>query len=249
MNPVIAEIERDRKTLLPNGSRVPVHSAVSPGSGRVIRRAIEAATPKLACEVGLAYGVSALYILDAMNEFGKGHLIGMDPCQNDQTWQGGGLYNLQRAGFADRYSFHEATSQFVLPRLAEARTQIQFGFIDGWHTFDHTLVDFFYLDMMMDVGGVVILDDVGYPAIRRLAHFIVTNRSYRFLDSEARPVPSGWRNALKSFTQRAAHPLVRDHNTPNDATKRLQEPINRSQLVALQKTGDDRRSFDHFVAF
>jgi predicted O-methyltransferase YrrM len=249
VNQVIEEIERDRTTILPNGARVPVHSAVSLESGRVIRRAIGVAAPTLGCEVGLAYGVSTLYILDAMHDLGEGHLIGMDPAQHDQTWQGGGLYNLQRAGFANRYSFHEASSQFVLPRLAEAGTRIQFGFIDGWHTFDHTLVDFFYLDMMMDVGGVMILDDVGYPALQRLAHFIVTNRAYTFLDNEARPAPSGWKNTLKSFTQKALRPLIRDNNTPSDAAQLLQHPINRSQLVALQKTGDDRRSFDHFVSF
>lgn len=249
MNPVIAEIERDRTTLLPSGERVPAHSAVGPESGRVIRHAIKEATPKMGCEVGLAYGISSLYILDAMKEFGNGHLIGMDPAQHDKTWQGGGLYNIERAGFSDRYRFHESASQTALPKLVEAGTRIQFGFIDGWHTFDHTLVDFFYLDQMMDVGGVMILDDVGYPGLQRLAHFIVTNRDYSYFDSDPRPLPGGIRNSAKSVVKSMLKPLVRDNHTPCDASIKLQAPVNRSQLIALKKNGHDKRSFDHFVPF
>lgn len=249
MNQVIEEIERDGTILLPSGTRVPVHSGVGPESGRVLRRSIEIASPRLACEVGLAYGVSSLYILEAMKEFGGGKLIGMDPAQRDQTWQGGGLYNLQRAGLVDRYQFHEAPSQQVLPKLVADGTRIQFAFIDGWHTFDHTLVDFFYLDMMMDVGGVMVLDDVGYPALQCLAHFIVTNRSYAFIDGAARTAPSGWKKRLKAVAQRACHPFVRDDRTPSRAARQLQEPVNRCQLIALQKREHDGRRFDHYVPF
>ncbi len=249
MNAVIEEIERHGTILLPTGARVPVHSGVGSESGAVLRRAIQRASPQLSCEVGLAYGISSLHILDAMQEFGGGQLIGMDPAQHDSTWQGAGLYNIERAGFADRYLFHEAPSQLVLPKLAAEGTRIQFGFIDGWHTFDHALVDFFYLDMMMDVGGAMVLDDVGYPGLQRLAHFIVTNRDYEFVEGDARHVPSGWRPKAKAIAQRALHPLVRDKHTPSEATRRLQEPVDACKLIALRKHGHDTRRFDHFVPF
>ena len=42
----------------------------------VLRRAIEMTAPKLGCEVGLAYGVSSLYILDAMKDFGAAEAAG-----------------------------------------------------------------------------------------------------------------------------------------------------------------------------
>ena len=235
--------------VLPSGESIKVHSHVGKGSGRVIQHAIEVAKPKLACEVGLAYGISSLYILDAMQEHGGGRLIGMDPAQHDGTWRGGGLHNLQRAGFADRYEFHEETSQRILPRLAEAGTRIQFGFIDGWHTFDHTLVDFFYIDQMLDVGGVVVLDDVGYPGLRRLAHFIVANRDYEILDFDPIPVGPSWKSALKRVLQTALSPLVRDNFTPHASTFALEHEVNKAQLIALRKRGDDRRTFDHFVSF
>jgi predicted O-methyltransferase YrrM len=249
MTAVLQEIERDGLTLLPSGVRVPAHSGIGPQSGEVLRRAIALASPKLACEVGLAFGLSTLYILDAMRQFGDGRLIGMDPAQHDGTWQGGGLHNVQRAGFSASYTFHEAPSQFVLPKLAEAGTRIQFAFIDGWHTFDHALLDFFYLDSMMDVGGTMVLDDVSYPALERLAHFIVTNRTYRFVEGVALPPTRAWRRNLKSIVKRALHPLVRDHQTPPPATQVLERSLSRYQLIALQKTDQDRRSFNHFVPF
>ncbi len=249
MNAILQEILATGVTVLPDGERVPIHSGVGPGSGSVLLAAVEAAKPKLGCEVGLAFGLSTLYILDAMQAHGGGRLIGVDPAQHDATWRGGGLHNVQRAGFADYYEFLEETSQLALPKLAGCGTRIQFGFIDGWHTFDHALVDFFFLDMMMDVGGVVVLDDVGYPGLQRLAHFIVSNRDYKLLALDRRPIPSGWRVTAKSGAQRLLRPLVRDNHSPTMETLKLQQPINTAQLIALQKRGDDRRRFDHFVPF
>ncbi len=249
MNTVIEEIERDGTVQLPDGSRVPVHSGVDAESGAVLHRAIQLASPAVGCEVGLAYGVSSVYILEAMTQFGGGRLIGMDPAQNDHTWQGAGLHSIQRAGFADRYQFHEATSQEVLPKLAADGLRVQFGFIDGWHTFDHTLVDFFFLDLMMDVGGVMVLDDVGYPGLQRLAHFIVTNRDYAVVGGAGRSLPVGARQSAKAFTQNLLRPLVRDNHTPDAEARKLQQPVNHCKLIALQKRGHDTRRFDHFVPF
>ena len=103
--------------------------------------------------------------------------------------------------------------------------------------------------MMMDVGGAMVLDDVGYPGLQRLAHFIVTNRDYELIEGDARPVLSGWRPKVKRAAQRLLLPLVRDNHTPSEATRRLQEPVDACQLIALRKRGHDTRRFDHFVAF
>jgi len=198
-HPVIDEIESSGLTILPDGTRVPIHSNIGPESGKVIRQAIEATRPQMGLEVGLAFGMSTLYILDAMQLHGGGHLIGMDPAQHDATWRGGGLHNVKRAGFRDRYLFHEEPSQVVLPRLAAAGTRIQFAFIDGWHTFDHTLVDFFFIDRMLDVGGMI-SDDVGYPSICRLCHFILSNREYTGFDCARYSSPT-LKKRLKRVTQ------------------------------------------------
>ncbi|MDH5377829.1 MAG: class I SAM-dependent methyltransferase [Gammaproteobacteria bacterium] len=249
MNPILEEILETGLVTTPQGNKIKLHSNVGEGSGRVLQAAIEVAKPRLACEVGLAYGISTLYILDAMQQHGGGTLIGMDPAQRDSTWQGTGLQNVERAGFSKHYKFYEETSQRVLPRLAEGGTRIQFAFIDGWHTFDHTLVDFFYVDQVLDVGGVVVLDDIGYPGLQRLAHFIVTNRDYEILDYDPLPYPISWKTKLKRSLQNMLHPLVRDNFTPSAQSTTLKREVDKGQLIALRKKGVDKRSFDHFIPF
>jgi predicted O-methyltransferase YrrM len=249
MNPIIAEIERSGETELPSGARVPIHSHVGSGAGRLIARAVEAAAPQVACEIGLAFGMSTLYILEAMQARGNGRLIGMDPAQHDGTWSGAGLHNVRRAGFADRFEFHEEPSHVVLPRLLAAGTCLQFAFIDGWHTFDHTLVDFFFVDQMLDPGGVIVMDDVSWPAIRRLCQFIVTNRQYSILDVEPLSGRRSGRVALKRLARRLLHPVVRTESTPGPRAMAQEKPLERAQLISLRKEANDSRPFDHFVAF
>jgi len=249
MNHVLQSIVENGTIKLPSGEEVNIHSHVGAGSGRVISRAVEVAKPLVACEVGLAFGVSSLYILEAMQKNGFGHLIGMDPAQYDKKWRGGGLHNIDKAGFSNSYEFHEETSQRVLPRLEKAGTRIQFAFIDGWHTFDHTLIDFFYIDQMLDIGGVVVLDDVGYPGLCRLAHFILTNRSYEILDFDPIPQKLSLRSKLKGIAQQILHPLVKDNFSPNSDSRNVEHQVNKAQLIALIKRDYDQRSFDHFVPF
>ena len=250
MNPILAQIESTGTTELPSGEAVAVHSRVGDQAERVIREAIATARPSCAIEVGLAFGVSTLHIFEAMSAHGAGRLIGMDPAQHDGTWRGGGLHNIKRAGYADRYEFIEEASQTALPRLLLRGDRIQFAFIDGWHTFDHTLVDFFFADQMLDVGGVVVLDDVGYPGLRRLSHFIVTNRDYEIIaiDNSPPPTPTMRRRA-KRLAQTLFRPLVRDNYSPDSTVLELEKSLTNARLVALRKRAHDSRRFDHFVAF
>ena len=160
-HPLIEEIETSGLTTLSDGARVPVHSNMGPESGRLIQLAIETIRPSMALEVGLAFGISTLYILDAMQSYGAGRLIGIDPAGATRIEHGGRLHNVEKASSDDRYLFYEERSHVVLPRLEDAGTQIQFALIDGWHTFDYALVDFFFVDRMLDVGEIIVLDDVG----------------------------------------------------------------------------------------
>lgn len=248
-HPLIEEIKSSGVTILSDGAPVPVHSNMGPESGRLIQTAIQATLPSMGLEVGLAFGISTLYILDAMRSHGDGVLIGIDPAQHDATWRGGGLQNVKRAGFNDRYLFHEEQSQIVLPRLDAAGTRVQFALIDGWHTFDHTLVDFFFIDRMLDVGGIIILDDVDYPSIRRLCHFILSNRNYSTFDVVTCAPTRTLKKKLKHFSKTILHPLVRDNFTPAAAVRAQQSTMEMISVIALRKETDDRRPFDHFVAF
>ncbi len=121
-------------------------------------------------EVGCALGVSSLYICDALSEVGDASHTMVDPNQTEQ-WQKTGVKNLEEHGF-DCHTLIEKPSEIALPELLEAGESYDFAFIDGWHTFDHTLLDFFYMNRMVRVGGMIVFDDATWPAIAKLIRYI-----------------------------------------------------------------------------
>jgi predicted O-methyltransferase YrrM len=249
VNPVLDEIVRTGEVLLPSGELVKVTSHIDPARGALLQRAIVEIRPKVAVEVGLAFGVSTLYMLDALSAVGAEKLIGIDPVQSGAGWRGGGLHNVRRAGYGEIYEFHEDTSQQVLPRLARRGERIGIGFIDGWHTFDHALVDFFYIDQMLDEGGIVIFDDVASEAIRRLCEFVIANRSYEIFGAIRNVQGSTMRQKAKRFVGELLLPLYRTDQTPTRRIRARIGELHDVNFLALQKCTDDHRRWDHFVNF
>jgi hypothetical protein len=107
---------------------------------------------------------------------GKRHIL-IAPDQSG--WHGIALHNLRKAGFGALIDFREQESQIALPQLVAEGTKIDFAFIDGWHTFDHALADFFYIDRLLRVGDIVAFDDAIQSAVHEVCRFIATNRAYR----------------------------------------------------------------------
>jgi predicted O-methyltransferase YrrM len=134
-------------------------------------------------EVGMAYGLSTLAICQALEDRGIGSHIAIDPMQH-RDWNAIGLLNIKRAGLENRVRFFEASSDEVLPQLVVAGEKIDFAFIDGMHLFDYTLVDFYYIDKLLTVGGYVVFDDIGMPAVRKVLHYVLTNRNYELIELE-----------------------------------------------------------------
>jgi hypothetical protein len=65
-------------------------------------------------------------------------------------------------------------SEFALPELAQSReATFDFVFIDGVHTFDHTLLDCFYATRLLRVGGYLVVDDIGMTAVRRVVDYLL----------------------------------------------------------------------------
>ena len=61
--------------------------------------------------------------------------------------------------------------------------KIQFALIDGWHTFDQVLPDFFYVDQLLEDGGIVAFDDVVMAAINRAVRYFLNYPNYRIVES------------------------------------------------------------------
>jgi predicted O-methyltransferase YrrM len=248
MHPLAEQIFSTGMAELPDGSPSRLTSSIAPEDCALIERVLAQSGATSAVEVGMAFGISSLAIAEALSRNGPARLVVIDPNQSTD-WKGAGMHLLRCAGFADFVELIEEPSQLALARLAARGERFDAAFIDGWHTFDHTLVDFFFCDLMLEPGGIVMLDDVGYAAIDRVVRFILSNRDYEFVDATqvADAVPAGLR--LRRAVKQGLRPLARTDRDPSSASENLFRDIGGVRLIALRKRGNDARRYDHFEQF
>jgi predicted O-methyltransferase YrrM len=210
MNDVLRSIIFNKSVLTEDGITRPLHSAISQGEGDFIQEMIRSAQPQVSLEVGCAYGVSSLFICEALREVGADKHIVIDPYQHSH-WEGIGLANLRRAGYDDIIDFHEVESYQYLSRLTEEHVTIDFAFIDGQHTFDYVLVDFFLIDKLLKPGGIIIFDDFLYPSIRSVCRYVLLNLRYKCISPPSRELPelAASRRLVSRVRQQGIGPLVR----------------------------------------
>lgn len=167
-----------------NGNIHLLHSHISIEEGLFIQEVIRDIKPKISLEVGLAMGISSMFICEALKEINSNRHIIIDPGQitsalSGDNWKGLGLYNLSKCGYDDIIDFISDHSEYALPKLVEQGLKIDFAFIDGWHTFDHTMLDFFYINRMLNIGGVVVFDDSQMRSINKLINYVLNYPSYK----------------------------------------------------------------------
>ena len=139
---------------------------------------------KVCLEIGMAYGISTLAILEGLAE--QGRLISIDPFQTEH-FAGFGRKLVERTDRADRHELIESPDYLALPRLVEAGVQVDFAYIDGMHTFDYVALDAFYVDKLLPAGGVVGFNDCGFRSIHKFLRFFRAHRDYVELDAGLRP--------------------------------------------------------------
>jgi predicted O-methyltransferase YrrM len=168
----------ERNAVRDGDNWIELHSHMSVADGQYLQKLLRSANATRSLEVGMAYGVSTLFICDELKRVSPSsvHVV-IDPFQRSD-WKGIGLANVARAGFSPLTEFFEEPSEFVLPRLAASGRELDFALVDGWHSFDQALVEFFYIDRMLRVGGIVAFDDADWPGISKLMRFLVTLPAY-----------------------------------------------------------------------
>ena len=118
---------------------------------------------------------------------GTGKLISLDPGQST-TFRGIGMYGVKRAGLENLHQLIEEPDYFALPALLKAGTPVDFVYIDGWHTFDYALLDWFYADRLIQPGGIVAFNDCNYKAVHKVIKFLLSHRHYEEMDVGLDPV-------------------------------------------------------------
>jgi predicted O-methyltransferase YrrM len=207
--------------------------------GALLAEIVGLVDPSTSLEIGMAYGISTLHVCEALSALGHParHIV-MDPFQSTQ-WRGIGLKNLARAGFDSLIEFHERRSELVLPALLEKETTIDFALVDGWHTFDQVMVEFYYIDRLLRVGGVVVFDDADRPSVNRVVRYALNYPGYEAFRTNR----TAGHRTLKAAIRRGLGRL------PGAPRLLRQDFINRDwdlgifgSCVALRKTADVTRS-------
>jgi len=218
-------------------AQLPLHSEMSPEEGALIDKVFRTVKPDTSIEIGFAYGVSALYACEALAANGKAakHIV-IAPFQHAH-WNGIGLKNIMKAGYGHFVDFREERSEIALPALLAEGTRVQAAIIDGNHTFDHALVDFFFINKMLDVGGIVIFDDTNFPAISRLMEHILSYPAYELFATTSLQyqitVRSKMRRTLARWTQ----------------SPKLRRRWDYPSCMAFRKIAEDTRRWDWHVEF
>jgi predicted O-methyltransferase YrrM len=195
--PVLQEMYATGHALDFAGQTHPIESAIQPDFSEALYRLIKARRPKRVLEIGMAYAASSLTILTALKEIGDGgQLISIDPGQTN-GWHSIGTHNLARAGLTGAHRLIEKPDYLALPELIHEGVSFELAYIDGWHTFDHALLDFFYIDKMLPVGGIVGFNDCEWNSVFRAIRFVQTHRHYKEIDVGLAPrYPGGLLSSL-----------------------------------------------------
>lgn len=132
-------------------------------TGRILSAIVRFVRSKRCLEAGTAYGMSALFILEAIrNNLETGHL------RTVEGWEP--LYSLSSSMLKERYgdmvSCHLGNTRDELPRLAKTAAPFDFMFHDAAHSREDYIRDFNAVKDSFSPGAVVLIDDIRFEDLR-----------------------------------------------------------------------------------
>jgi predicted O-methyltransferase YrrM len=174
-----AQLDQLIDDLFARADRDFIRSAISREEGSLLRDLASRPSVRTTIEIGCANGISGLYICSGLSgKKGVSHTA-IDPFQT-RDFGNRGVESIRRAGFSF-FTLLDKPSEIALPELLSAGVKADLAFIDGLHTADQTMVDFYYVDRLLSVGGFVVFDDVNSAAVSKIAHYAWTYPNYRLL--------------------------------------------------------------------
>ena len=182
-NQVLDSILTTRRVVLADGTSSQLHSETSSEECMAMYQFLRENPPEIAIEIGMAYGVSSLAALTALEENKRGKLISIDPYPPgfDEVRKSA-LLSIETARLSHRHSHLHMESELALPKLIQDGVQADFVYIDGHHGFDHAFVDFFFADKMLPVGGTLAFDDSQWRSVHRVIRYLINHRHYEELN-------------------------------------------------------------------
>jgi predicted O-methyltransferase YrrM len=252
MNSLIDSIYNEKLVHDAEGNEISAFPAsITRAEGKVLYDLIRETNAKRTLEIGLAYGLSTLFICQAHIDNGRTkneqcHTT-FDPLQ-DSLWKSIGLLNLERMNMREFVRFFNLSSHEVLPELARQQERFDFIFIDGAHLFDYVLIDFWFSDLLIEPGGRIMLHDLWMPSVRKLLTFILRNhRGYQVDVTFHNKVVPPWRKLTRIAKNVMQSPLDL-HSWMLPFTQGHIDLYERNYCV-LRKVEQDTREWDHYHSF
>jgi predicted O-methyltransferase YrrM len=199
LHPLQVELERFVDESYLNG-RVPdaggkavelAPHSIERAQGEALRDLAIAEGAERTIEVGLALGMSALFLCQAVLPRGGRH-VAIDPFQAE-SWNGAGLRTLKEAGVEEHVEVIEEESQLALPRLVAEGREFDLAFVDGDHRFEGVFLDLYFMTRLVKRGGLVVVDDMWMPAVRTAVAYVEKNLGAT-LEPDALPNAFRWRS-------------------------------------------------------
>ncbi len=180
--------------------------SVTADRGRFIAQVCAREKAEQTLEIGMAWGLSTLFLLEALLEVTpKPHHVVMDPFQSTR-YRNAARVLVRELGADPFVEFYEEPSHVTLPRLLVECRSLDLVLIDGTHFFDDTFIELFYVHRLLRPGGVIVFDDAWLEAVRLVTQFAESTYGYEFADALAAPAgpPRRWWPRRKRLTR----PLV-----------------------------------------
>jgi predicted O-methyltransferase YrrM len=242
MNELLLKACETRSFTNSKGQLIKMDSETPAGQCVFLQQVIRENKVKTSIEIGMAYGTSTLAIAEGIDKNGGTSCVVIDPYENSY-WKGHGLELLKVGGYGHMIDFYEQPSYSVLPKFLEEGRKFDFAYIDSTKLMDWITVDFFYLDKLMDAGGIIVFDDVSYVSIKKLIRYLAQLPHYEVaaVYPKNKILPSVRKLILKNFVPGfllKEDLRVTDHKLGINA-----------HCVALRKIGHDTRNYDWHVPF
>lgn len=241
---LLDEILSTNKVTDAQGGVHPLHSHTRAEQCQFIVDIINRIDARRCLETGLAYGVSALAICGAIREKEGRIYYSIDPHQ--EYWKNIGINNLKIEKYWDFVDFYANYSDEVLPFLWNSGVKLDFVYRDSTKIFDIACVDVHFCHKMLRIGGVLVLDDVGYPGVRRLARLMVQQPQWKLIASFGQKNLSPRRTFLANAVSFA--PFRNELIAPEFDNLERENGL-QAQSLAFEKVGEDSRNWDWSVKF
>ncbi len=119
MNHIIERIYREQRVIGPKGEPVNIFpDSIRQPEGEAIYKVVREENARSTLEVGMAWGLSTLYMCQALKDNGGGRHVAIDPFQA-KGYGCAGVRHVQEAGLGEILEFHEEPSQLLLPQACQ----------------------------------------------------------------------------------------------------------------------------------